>query len=1043
MNLSEPFIRRPIATSLLAIGLLLAGIVAFRFLPIAAMPQIDSPTIEVAARLPGADPTTMATSVAAPLERRFAQIAGLSELTSTSTLGSASVVAQFDLDRNIDGAERDVQAAINAAAGDLPNNLVSPPGYRNYNPADPPIIFLAISSESMTSGEVYNYANDVIAQQISQISGVGKVTVGGGQKSAVRIRVDPGRLAAMGLSMEDVRNFLSKSNANLPKGSLNGNEITYSLSVNDQLVKAADYRSLVAFQNSHGSVRLSDLGEITDSTEDTRQYGGYNGRRAVLLLIYKQAGANVIETIKRIHEIIPQIRRWMPQAMNLNIVSDRTGVIQASVEHIEMTMLISIALVVLVVFLFLRRFWATTIPSITVPLALAGTFGVMYLAGYTLDNLSLMALAVAVGFVVDDAIVVIENIVRYLEAGDTPMEAALKGSKQIGFTVLSISLSLVAVFIPLIFMTGIVGKLLHEFAVTLTSAILMSAVVSLTLTPMMCARFLRLEPPGKKPNRFLHGLERGFAATERLYERALHGVFRHQVIFLVLTVATMVATVWLYNAVPKGFFPVEDTGNMSCTFEGAQDISYDSFIKKHDQVVQIILADPAVDAVGAMLNGGTNQGRIYISLKPLDVRKVDIQTVIARLRRQLAKVPNATLYMQISQDLRVGGHPSKGTYQYSLQGSDFAALAEWSAALAQGMKKIPHLLEVTSDLQSSGFAARVVVDRATAARLKVSMSEIDATLYDAFGQRQVSVIYSTLNQHHVVLEASPQYLSDPESLDKIYVKSTSGKMVPLGAVARFERTNTSLSVSHQGQFAAVTISFNLEKGAALGEAAAAIDNLAASLRIPSSIHASFQGAAKAFEDSSSSQALLILAALLAVYVILGILYESLVHPLTILSTLPSAGVGAILALRVTGHDLDVVGLIGIILLIGLVKKNAIMMIDFALEAERERGMTPEAAIFRACVVRFRPIMMTTTAALFGAIPLAFEGGVGAELHQPLGISIIGGLIVSQMLTLFTTPVVYVALDRLRSRLGRFRSAARPSLLQRWLGRDEPQVAPAV
>jgi len=1038
VNLSAPFIRRPIATSLLATGLLLGGTVAFFFLPIAPMPQTDSPTIEVTAKLPGADPVTVATSIAAPLERRFAQIAGVNELTSTSTLGNASVVVQFDVDRNIDAAKRDIQAAINAAASDLPANLVAPPGYKNYNPADPPIIFLSLSSDSLTPGEVYNYANDVVAQQVAQVAGVGQVNLGGGQKSAVRVRIDPARLAAMGLSLEDVRNFLGSSNANLPKGSLNGAVDSYTLEVNDQLTKAADYRSLVAFQNAHGAVRLSDLGEVFDSTEDIRQFGGYNGHRAVLLLVYKQAGANVIETIDRIHALLPKIRRWMPPAMKLNIVSDRTGVIQASVAHIEGTLLISIVLVVMVVFLFLRRFWATVIPSITVPLALAGTFGVMYLAGYTLDNLSLMALAVAVGFVVDDAIVVIENIVRYLEAGDPPLEAALKGSKQIGFTVFSISLSLIAVFIPLIFMNGVVGKLLHEFAVTLTSAILVSAAVSLTLTPMMCGRFLRAESAANQPGRFFRALEAGFAAVERGYERALRGVFRHQPLFLALTVATMVATVWLYAAIPKGFFPVEDTGNMTCTFEGAQDISYASFIEKHEQAVRIILADPAVEAVGAMLNGGTNQGRVYISLKPLAVRKVDIQTVIARLRRQLAKVPNSTLYMQISQDLRVGGHPSKGTYQYSLQGSNFDELAEWSAKLAAGMRKIPHLLEVTSDLQSSGFAARIAIDRAAAGRLKVPMSAIDATLYDAFGQRQVSIIYSTLNQHHVVLEASPQYLADPQSLDKIYVKSSAGKMVPLGALAHVERANTSLSVSHQGQFAAVTISFNMDKGAPLGDAALAIENLAASLRIPSTIHASFQGQAKAFEDSSSSQTLLIVAALVAVYVILGILYESLIHPLTILSTLPSAGVGALLALRLTGHELDVVGLIGIILLIGLVKKNAIMMIDFALEAEREQHLSPEASIFRACVVRFRPIMMTTMAALFGAIPLAFEGGVGAELHQPLGLSIIGGLIVSQLLTLFTTPVVYVALDRLRLLFGRRpETAARASWLQRWLGRGQP------
>jgi hydrophobe/amphiphile efflux-1 (HAE1) family protein len=1033
VNLSEPFIRRPIATSLLAAGLLLVGVVAFRFLPIAPMPQIDSPTMEISARLPGADPVTVATSIAAPLERRFAQIAGVSELTSTSTLGSASVVVQFDVDRDIDAAKRDIQAAINAAASDLPANLVAPPGYKNYNPADPPIIFLAVSSDTIPAGEVYNYASDVIMQEVSQIPGVGQVTLGGGQKSAVRVQVDPGRLAAMGLSLENVRTFLSASNANLPIGSIGASGTSYTLGTNDQLMKAADYRPLVAFQNAHGSIRLSDVGTIFDATEDTRQYGGFDGHKAVLILIYKQPGANVIETIDRIHALLPQIKRWMPAQMKLDIVSDRTGVIQASVEHIEITLLISIALVVMVVFLFLRRFWATVIPSITVPLALAGTFAVMYAFGYTLDNLSLMALAVAVGFVVDDAIVVIENIVRYLEAGDPPIEAALKGSKQISFTVLSISLSLVAVFIPLIFMGGIVGKILHEFAVTLTAAILVSAVVSLTLTPMMCGRFLRAEH-GPETNRFFLLLERGFTAVERGYERALRVVFRHQKLFLIVTVATMFITVWLYTVISKGFFPIEDTGNMTCTFEGAQDVSFESFLEKHEQAVKIILADPAVQTVGAMLNGGTNQGRVYIQLKPLSERKVDIQTVIARLRRGLAKVPNATLYMQISQDLRVGGHPSKGTYQYSLQGSDFASLAEWSAAMTAGMKKIPHLLEVSSDLQSSGFAARVVIDRDAAARLQVPMSAIDATLYDAFGQRQVSVIYSTLSQHHVILEASPQYLQEPNSLNKIYVKANTGGMVPLSAIAHFELANTSLSVSHQGQFAAVTISFNMEKGAPLGDAAAAIENLAASLRIPPSIHASFQGAARAFEDSSSSQTLLIIAALVTVYVILGILYESLIHPITILSTLPSAGIGALLGLLVTGHELDVVGLIGIILLIGLVKKNAIMMIDFALEAEREHGQTAEVAIFRACVVRFRPIMMTTMAALFGAIPLAFEGGVGAELHQPLGISIIGGLIVSQMLTLFTTPVVYIFLDRLRLRFGsRPETAARASFLSRALG----------
>ena len=1018
MNLSAPFIRRPIATSLLALGLLLAGVVAFRFLPIAPLPQIEFPTINVYANLPGADPVTVATSVATPLERRLGQIAGVSEMTSSSSLGSANITIQFELNRSIDSAAHDVQAAINAASGDLPVNLVTRPGYHKVNPSDAPIMILALTSETMAPGDVYNYATDVIAQELSQVEGVSQVSVSGAEKSAVRVQVNPAYLASMGLSLEDVRTFLAKTNANLPKGSLDGPDVSYALHLNDQLAAASDYRPLVAFQRNGAALRLSDLGNVIDSVENTRQAGWYNGRPAVLLIIFKQTGANVIDTVDRIRALMPTMQRWMPPAIHMAVQTDRTGTIRSSVSHIEVTLLVCIALVVMVVFLFLRRFWATVIPSFTVPLALAGTFGVMYLAGYTLDNLSLMAMAVAVGFVVDDAIVVIENIVRYIEAGDPPMEAALKGAKQIGFTVVSISLSLVAVFIPLVFMSGLVGRLLHEFAVTLTAAILVSAVVSLTFTPMMCSRYLKAEKAEERPNRFFQLLENSFASLQRAYERGLRWVLRRERLMLGVTLGTMVATIGLYFIVPKGFFPVEDTGYMMGIVEAAQDISFQALEQKQQQVTAIVLRDPAIQSVASFMSGGNNNGHMFIQLKPLDQRKVDIQTVIGRLRRKLAKVEGVTLFMQAAQDLRVGGRSAKSTYQYTLQGSDLDELNHWSVALVNELKKNSQFQDVTTDQQSTGLEANVVVDRTAAARLNVPLNAIDATLYDAFGQRQVSTIYTTLTQHHVVLEASPQFQLDPDSLEKIYVKSTAGTMVPLSAVAHIERTNTALAVNHQGQFPSITVAFNLRPGFSLSQATVAINQAMARLRVPGSIHGSFQGTAKVFQQSLATEPLLILAALLAVYIILGMLYESLIHPLTILSTLPSAGVGALLALLVTGNELSIVALIGIILLIGIVKKNAIMMIDFALEAERNEGLSPEDSIYRACIVRFRPIMMTTMAALFGALPLALEGGVGAELHKPLGISIVGGLIVSQMLTLFTTPVVYVALDRLRHRVRR-------------------------
>ena len=1016
MNISGPFIRRPIATSLLALGLLLAGVVAFQALPVAPLPQIESPTLQVSGNLPGADPITVATSIAAPLERRFAQISGVSELTSSSGLGGTQITIQFDLSRDIDSAARDVQAAINAAASDLPANLPSPPSYRKFNPSDSPIIIMALSSDTMALGDVYNYANDVIAQQLSQVDGVSQVNVSGAQKSAVRVQVDPAFLATMGLSLENVRSFVGSSNANLPKGSFDGPANSYVIKVNDQLPEAEQYRSLVALQRNGSAVRLGDLGTVIDATENARSAGWYNGQPAVSLMVFKQAGANVIETVDRIRILIPLMTKWMPPSIKLHVAIDRTGTIRSSVNHIEATLLVSVALVVMVVFVFLRRFWATVIPSVSVPLSLAGTFGVMYLVGYTLDNLSLMAMAVAVGFVVDDAIVVIENIVRFLEAGETPLQAALKGASQIGFTVVSISISLVAVFIPLIFMTGLVGRLLHEFAVTLTSAILVSAVVSLTFTPMMCSRFLRHESSANRPNAFFRWLETSFNALHRAYERRLTWVLRHEKLMLTVTIGTMVATVILYIIVPKGFFPIEDTGQMMAAIEGAQDISFVSLRDKQQQVADLVLQDPAIEAMVSFMNGGSNQGRMFIQLKPLEERKVDIQVVIARLRRTLAKVKGVGLFLQASQDLRVGGRMSKGTYQYTLTGTDLTALHHWSNTLLAELKQEPHFQDVSTDLQTSGLQASVVVDRAAAARLGITLSAIDNTLYDAFGQRQVSTIYTTLTQHHVILEALPKYQLDPSSLDKIYVKASTGRMVPLSSLAHYDRTNTSLSVNHQGQFPADTISFNVDPGYSTSDATATISAIAARLHIPGDIHASFQGTLKVFQESLSSEPLLIGAALLAVYIVLGMLYESLIHPLTILSTLPSAGVGSLLALLVTGYDLSIIAIIGIILLIGLVKKNAILMIDFAIQAERKDGLSPEDAIFRACIVRFRPIMMTTMAAMFGALPLALEGGVGAELHKPLGISIVGGLILSQMLTLFTTPVVYVALDKLRHRV---------------------------
>ena len=1011
MDLSGPFIRRPVGTSLLAFGLLLAGAVAFKLLPIAPLPQVEFPTLQVSAKLPGADPATVASAVSAPLERRFAQIAGVSELTSTSVLGRSFINIQFDLGRDIDGAARDVQAAINAAASDLPSDLAYPPQYEKANPSDAPIMILALSSSTLPAGEIYNFAIDVVAQRLSQLEGVGLIDVGGSERSAVRVQIDPAYLAALGHGLEDVRGFIEKSNANLPKGSLDGPGGFYTLHVNDQLETANDYRSLIAFHGRGGSVRLGDLGDVIDGVENTRRGNWFGHALATQIYVYKQTRANVIETANRIRAELPALRRWMPPGIEFSVVADRTGTIRASVAHIEATLLISIALVVAVVFLFLRRVAATIIPSCVIPLALAGTFVAMALAGYTLDNLSLLALAVGVSFIMDDAVVVIENICRHLEAGESSTAAASRGAGEIGPTLVSMTLALIAVFMPLVFMTGLIGRLLHEFAVTLTAAILVSGVASLTFTPMMCSRFLGPDAgQGRLP-----GLERRFQALQARYERGLRWVLRHQRVMLGATGATLAVTVCLYVVIPKGLFPIEDTGTLQCVAEGAQDISFTAFAAKQVQLIDLVLLDPAVDTISASINNASNQGQIFINLKPLAERGVDIFVVMARLRRQLAAVEGIGLYMQAVQDLRVGARMSKSTYQYTLQGTDWRELGRWANALAGELRSRPSFQDVTTDLEPAGLEANLRIDRAGASRLGVRLADIDNTLYDAFGQRQVSTIYASLAQHHVVLEASPRFQFDPASLDKIYVKASTGRMIPLSAVARVEVDNAALVVNHQGQFPAATLSFNLGPGVSLSDATEEIGEAADLLHLPGSIHGSFQGTARAFEDSVASEPLLVAGALLAVYLILGVLYESLLHPLVILSTLPSAGVGALLALILTHNALDVVGLIGIILLIGLVTKNAIMMIDFALAAERKEGLGPTESITRACLLRFRPIMMTTTAAFFCALPLALRGGVGSELHKPLGIAIVGGLIFSQTLTLFSTPVVYVTLDRFRRR----------------------------
>jgi len=1051
MSISAPFIRRPVGTSLLAAALLLSGILAFNYLPVASLPRVDFPVISVGAQLPGADPQTMASAVATPLERQFGRISGVNQMTSSSQLGSTGIALQFDLNRNIDAAARDVQAAINAARSQLPANLPSNPTYRKINPADAPILILALTSDTVPVARLYDTSDSILAQKLSQVNGVGQVFTYGSAPPAVRAEVNPMLLNKLGVGLDTVRNALNLANANQAKGQVSNGTISQEFADNDQLFTADEYRPLIIAYHNDGPVRLGDVAEVQDSVADVHNLGLANGKPGVLVVIFRQPGANVIETVDRVRALMPYLQSSISPAIKLAVVSDRTLTVRASVKDIESTLLISIVLVILVVFVFLRTVRATLIPSIAVPLSLVGTFGGMYLLGYSLDNLSLMALAISTGFVVDDAIVVLENITRYVEQGMDAVQAAFKGAAEIGFTVLSMSLSLVAVFIPLLMMGGIVGRLFREFAVTLSIAIGVSLLVSLTTTPTMCAKFLRPSAPNERHNVFYRASEWFFDSLLATYRRLLKWVLAHQPVTLLVTILVACLSVYLYIIVPKGFFPQQDTGRLQGSVQAAQDISFQAMSGKMEQFVKIILKDPAVaTAVGFAGGGGaTNQGRFFVMLKPLEKRGqcetphlwnpcyFSADDVINRLRGKLAVVPGATLFLQTQQDLTIGGRYGQAQYQYTIQGEDLNELNNWGPLLLQKMRSLPELRDVNTDQQDKGLQAQLVIDRDTASRLGVAAQDIDNALYDAFGQRQVSTMYRPLNQYHVVMEVAPEFQQTTEALQNIYLRSSSGAPIPLAAFTHFVPSNMALAVNHQSQFPSVTISFNLAPGVALGQATQAIERVQRSIDFPASIQASFQGTAAAFKDSLSSEPVLILTALIAVYIVLGMLYESYIHPITILSTIPSAGVGALLALRLFDMELNVIGTIGIILLIGLVKKNAIMMIDVALEVERTQGKKPVEAIYEACLLRFRPIMMTTMAALLGGLPLALGRGTGSELHRPLGITIVGGLIVSQALTLFTTPVVYVYLDRLRLAL---RGGEAKPLMQDSAGAASPSPA---